>query len=126
MSLKDFSKRLRTLPLVVAHKIAQAAAPALTAAAQASFAAGETPYGDGWLPSPDGKTVTLRKSGALMSGVRYVAIGTRLRLALTTRYSKYVVGKRPVTPRQGSALPTEYSAALNRAAAEVITAEVTT
>ena len=125
MSLKDFSKRLRTLPLVVAHKVAQAAAPALTAAAQASFAAGETPYGDGWLPSPDGKTVTLRKSGALMSGVRYVAIGTRLRVALTTRYAKYVVGKRPVTPRQGSALPTEYTAALKRAAAEVITAEVT-
>lgn len=126
MSLKDFSKRLRTLPLVVAHKVAQAAAPALTAAAQASFAAGETPYGDGWLPSPDGKTVTLRKSGALMSGVRYVAIGTRLRVALTTRYAKYVVSRRPVTPKQGASLPAEYTAALKRAAAEVITAEVTT
>lgn len=121
MSLKDFSKRLRTLPLVVAHKVAQAAAPALTEAAQASFAAGETPYGDDWAPSPDGKQVTLRKSGALQSGVRYVAIGTKLRVALTTRYAKYVVGKRPVTPRQGSALPTEYAAALSRATAEVIT-----
>lgn len=126
MSLSDFSKRLRGLPLVVAHKVAQAAAPALTEAAQASFAAGETPYGDGWLPSPDGKTVTLRKSGALMSGVRYVAIGTRLRVALTTRYAKYVVGKRPVTPRQGSALPIEYATALAKATAAVITAEVAT
>lgn len=124
MSLKDFAKRLRTLPLVVAHKVAQAAAPALTEAAQASFAAGESPYGDAWLPSPDGKTVTLRKSGALQSGVRYVAIGTRLRVALTTRYAKYQVGRRPVTPRQGSALPSEYTAALKRATAEVITAEV--
>jgi len=124
VSLKDFSKRLRALPLVVAHKVAQAAAPALTEAAQASFAAGETPYGDDWAPSPDGKPVTLRKSGALMSGVRYVAIGTRLRVALTTAYAKYQVGRRPVTPRPGAALPSDYAEALKSAAVEVIAAEV--
>lgn len=124
MSLKDFAKRLRTLPTVVAHKVAEAAAPILTEAAQASFASGETPYGIGWAPGADGKRVTLRKSGALARGVRYVAIGTRLRLALGTSYAKFQVGRRPVTPRQGAALPGAYVAALDEAVRRVLGEEL--
>jgi len=124
VSLKDFSASLRRLPTVVAMKVAAAAAPRLTEAAQSTFESGETPYGVGWAPGSDGKAVTLRRSGALQRGVRYVAIGTRLRLALTTSYAKYVVGTRPVTPRQGAALPEAYSAALAAATREVIAAEL--
>lgn len=124
MSLKDFARRLRTLPTVVAHKVAQAAAPILTEAAQSTFASGETPYGVGWAPGVDGKRVTLRKSGALARGIRYVAIGTRLRLALTTSYAKYQVGRRQVTPGQGAALPGDYAAALATATRAVLREEL--
>lgn len=124
MSLKDFAASLRRLPTVVGQRVASAAAPLLTAAAQASFASSETPYGVGWAPGSEGQTITLRKSGALQSGVRYVAIGQRLRLALTTAYARYQVGKRPVTPRQGAALPPIYLRALEQATRAVIAAEV--
>lgn len=122
--LRAFAASLRRLPMVVAIKVAKRAAPALTEAAQASFAAGESPYGDGWEPGADGRRVTLRKTGALASGVRYVAIGTRIRLALTTAYAKYQVVRRPVTPPNGGPLPEAYADALARATAEVIREEL--
>lgn len=122
-SLKAFAARLRALPMVVAHKVAQRAAPLLTEAAQASFRASEDPYGVAWEPGAEGQRVTLRKSGTLLSNVRYVAIGTRIRLAITTGYAKFQVGRRPVTPLPGEPLPAAYAAALEQATREIIREE---
>ena len=56
--------------------------------------------------------------------IRYVAIGTRLRLALGVAHAKYVIGKRPVFPRQGESLPKAYLETLQRTSSAVIRAEL--
>ncbi|MBK6463542.1 MAG: hypothetical protein IPF92_21445 [Myxococcales bacterium] len=119
-NLKEFAASLRELPRVVGHRVAAACAPVLTALVVDTSDASADAYGAAWAPGADGQTVTLRKSGALLNGVRYVAIGSKLRLALTTKYAKYQVGRRPVTPRQGEALPPAYARALDTTARLVI------
>ncbi len=123
-SLAKFSADLRRLPTVVAQKIAAAAAPALTAEARTTFDAGEDAYGGSWVPREDGTRATLKKSGALASKIHYIAIGTKLRVALGVAYAKYVIGRRPVFPKQGGALPVAYSDVLKRTAVTVCKAEL--
>lgn len=123
-SLKKFSQDLRRLPRVVAQKVASAAAPAITTLALETFDAGENPYGVTWAPLEDGHRATLHKSGALESRVRYVAIGTKLRVALGVPYAKYRIGKRPVFPTQGGSLPVVYVDALQQVAVDVCRAEL--
>jgi len=123
-SLKEFSARLRTLPTVVAQKVAAEAAPALTAAALATYNAGTDAFGGSWKIREDGSRATLKQSGTLFGKVRYVAIGTKLRVSLATSYGKYVLGTRPVFPKQGQSLPPSYVAALQAATAKVCKAEL--
>jgi len=123
-SLAKFASALANLPRVVAIKVASAAAPAITAAARATFDAGEDAYGVAWTPSVDGQRVTLRKSGALARGVTYAATGTKLRVQLGVSYARYQLGRRPAFPRQGAPLPESYIDALKSATEQVIAAEV--
>jgi hypothetical protein len=119
-SLRKFAASLRALPLVVGHKVAQACAPILTSLVVDTTSASEDAYGGAWAPGASGQVVTLRKSGTMLGALRYVAIGARLRLALSTRYAKYQLGRRPVAPAQGAALPPAYAAALDTTARRVI------
>lgn len=123
-SLSQFANDLRQLPKVIAIKVAEAAAPALNAEAKRTFDAGQTPYGLNWVPSVEGQRITLRKSGDLEAHVRYVAVGTRLRAQLGVAYAKYQVGKRPVLPRAGVALPATYSRVLEQIAVRVAKEEL--
>jgi len=123
-SLRDFTRSLAGLPTTVATKVAAAAAPAITDAARATFDASTDAYGVPWASGAEGQTVTLKDTGTLASTIRYVAIGTKLRVALGTAYAKYQVGRRPVTPRQGDPLPAAYRQALASAAAKVIREEL--
>lgn len=125
-SLKKFAEDLRRLPRVVAQKVAERAAPALTSLAQRTFDASENAYGEAWVPGKGGKRVTLRRSGSLFKFIRYVALGTKLRVALGVPYAKYQVGKRPIFPRQDSELPEEYAATLARTAVQVVKEELHT
>ncbi len=118
-SLKEFSSRLRSLPKTLAAKVTAAAAPALSDVANRTFDAGTDPYGVPWAPGADGKKVTLHKTGALERFLQYVGIGTKLRVSLGVPYAKYQIGKRPVFPRQGAALPVEYTETLKQATNEV-------
>lgn len=118
-SLKRFTANLRLLPTVLAQKVAEAAAPVITARAKETFDAGENPYGLTWAPGAEGQRVSLVKSGRLASAIRYVAIGTKLRVALGVAYAKYQIGRRPVFPTQGGALPVEYARELATTTAEV-------
>lgn len=113
-SLARFSENLRGLSRELGHRIAAKAAPAITELARKTFDASQDPYGDAWAPSVDGKDVTLRKSGALARLNRYVAIGTKLRVALGVGYAKYQIGRRLVFPRQGAGLPESWRELLAR------------
>lgn len=114
-TLAELAKKLRELPKTLAAQVTEAAAPALTDLASSTFNAGTDPYGVPWAPSKDGSRVELEDSGALKRFLRYVPIGTRLRVALGVPYAKYQIGKRRVFPRAGAALPAEYTAALTEA-----------
>lgn len=123
-SLKALAAKLRSLPRVVAQRVATASAPAISTVAAAAFNRGEDPYGVAWAPGADGKRVTLRKTGSLARFLRYVAVGTRLRVALGVPYAKYQIGKRPVFPTQGGALPQVYVDALAQATAGAVSEAV--
>lgn len=109
---------------MIAIKITEAAAPVLTAIAMETFDAGESPYGDSWKPGEKGQKITMRKTGDLARYIRYVAIGTKLRVALGVKYAKYQIGRRPVFPRQGGDLPQPYVEALQRVAVRVVKEEL--
>lgn len=123
-SIAKFTEDLRRLPRVVAQKVVQASAPALTSLALQTFDAGETPYGDAWKEGADGQRITLDRSGALKRQIKYVGIGTKLRVALGVKYAKYQIGKRPVFPTQGGALPVEYVTVLQRTAVDIVRGEL--
>ncbi len=123
-SLATFSANLRRLPRVVAQKVALAAAPKLTDAVMATFNASQSADGTPWQPGADGQRVTLQKSGALASKIRYVAVGTRLRVALGVAHAKYQVGRRPLFPKQGDPLPASYVKVLEDATAAVCRVEL--
>ncbi len=114
-SIKTFAASLRRLPAVVAIKVAADAAPGLTAAARATFAASEDAYGGLWKPLESGEKATLTKSGELAGKLRYVAVGTILRVSLSTSYARYVLGRRPALPRAGAELPASYVQVLRNA-----------
>lgn len=123
-SLAKFSAEIRRLPRRVAHRVAEQAAPAITDLARTTFSASEDAYGVPWVPGADGQKVTLYKSGQLARRVHYVAIGTKLRVALGVPYAKYQIGKRPVFPTQGGQLPAEYQRTLQRIAVAVCREEI--
>lgn len=123
-SLSRFSAKLRQLPRLLGNRVATLAADEITAVARRTYEASENAYGAPWAPGADGKTVTLRKSGAMFRTLRYVAVGPKLRVALTTKYAKYQIGRRPVFPTQGGALPKSYIAALERATTKALAEEV--
>lgn len=123
-SLQQFSQDLRRLPRVVAIRVAATAAPVLTDLAKQTFEASETPYGAAWKPGIKGQIIKLHKSGDLARYIKYVAIGTKLRVALGVRYAKYQIGKRPVFPRQAGDLPDNYVQALKRVAVQVVKQEL--
>lgn len=122
MKLSQFANDLRNLPKVVALKVALAAAPVLTELAKSTFDAGENAYGLTWAPGEKGQRITLRRTGDLASFIRYVAVGTKLRVSLGTSYAKYQIGRRPVFPRGD--LPTAYVDALKRTAVQVVKEEL--
>lgn len=124
-SLAEFSADLRRLPRVVAQQVAKEAAPELTKLAAKTFEASEDPYGVPWKPSDvTGAAVTLRRTGNLFRFIKYVAIGTKLRIALGTSYAKYQIGRRHVFPTQHGHLPEEYVRALKRTAVAVCKREL--
>lgn len=123
-SLSRFASKLRELPRLLGNRVALLAADEITTIARRTYALSEDAYGADWAPGAKGQTITLRKTGTMLRALRYVAIGQKLRVALTTKYAKYQIGKRPVFPRQGGALPRSYMSALERATSKALEGEV--
>lgn len=112
-SLSKLSSSLRAMPKRLGIEVAKRAAPVISQFAKDSFDGSRDPYGVPWVPGAHGQTVKLRETGALERFIRYVAVGTKLRVSLGVPYAKYQIGKRPVYPRAGL-LPVAYSRALER------------
>jgi hypothetical protein len=108
---------------VLAHKVAAEVAPEITALAKESFDGSQTPDGIPWAPGVDGQKVKLHKTGALEEQIHYVAVGTKLRVALGVSYARFQIGKRPVFPRQSGQLPANYIRAIERTAVRVVKQE---
>lgn len=111
--LSRLAASLRQLPVTLALRVAEKAAPAITDAATAAFDGGSTVFGD---RRPLGKhgALTLVQSGATRALMRFVAIGTRVRVALGTRYAKFLVGKYKILP--SGRLPVEWSDTIGKLA----------
>lgn len=112
-SLSKLASTIRALPVALGQEIAKRAAPVISQFAKESFDSNQDPYGAPWAPSVTGEVVTLRATGALEKFVHYVAIGTKLRVALGVKYAKFQIGKRPIYPRAG-VLPAKYAEALRQ------------
>lgn len=123
-TMRSFALNLRALPKVLAQSVAKVVAPTITALGRATFSAGQNPYGDTWAHGSEGQRITLRRSGALLSNIRYVAIGTKVRVALGVKYAKYQIGKRLVFPRYDGSLPVEYVRELDSAIRDVARTEL--
>lgn len=117
-SLARFTKALKTLPRSLAQNVAAKAAPEITKWENETFDSCADPYGVPWAPGADGKKVDLVESGDLRKFIKYVSVGTKLRVALGVPYAKYQIGKRPVYPKQGDILPAKYQETLARISAE--------
>jgi hypothetical protein len=121
--LKRLSKTLQQLPTTLGAEVAKKVAPDLTGRAQASFRAGESVYGDPRPTRKDGSEMTLVKSGRLLSNIRFVSVGTRVRAALNVRYAKYYI-RFGILPRGGAKVPTAWAESINRTAAAAIRGEI--
>lgn len=108
--LSKLAASLRQQPVVLAQKIAAQVAPGVTAKAQQAYSAGQTVYGDARPTGAAGNALTLVQSGATQGSLRFVAIGTRVRVALGTRYAKYLIGKYRILP--SGALPVAWRDAI--------------
>ena len=122
--LRDIGKNLGNVAQVTRLKIAARVAPAITGLALASFASGEAPTGEPWRPGADGFDVTLVESGSLRAGLRFVAVGARVRAVLGVRYAKYQVGRRRVLPAPGQQMPASWREAAGRISREEIAAHL--
>jgi hypothetical protein len=100
-SMNALKARIRRMPLTVAHAVAQRAAPATTGLTDAAFDSGRTVYGEARPEGADGRPLSLRRTGATRSALRFVANGTIVRCALGTRYARYLIGKYRVLPNGG-------------------------
>lgn len=111
--LSKLSRIAKALPTtVIAQRVAAKASPAITARVQRTFLASERADGTGWAPGRDGRTITLRRSGALFAKVQFVSTGTRMRAVLGVPWAKYQLGKRPVFP--GGRIPADWSGDIKR------------
>lgn len=122
-TLGKLKSAIRHLPVELGTKVAASVAPKIDELARRTFNASENAYGDPWEPGAQGQTVTLRKTGRLAEGVRYVAIGTTMRAKLGPGYAKWQVGKRPIFPR--GKLPIIYRTVITNAAFKLIREQMT-
>ncbi len=106
-TLGQLKSRLKALPISVAHEVASASAPGLTARTRTAFGAGKTVYGEARPPAVDGGALTLEQSGDTKRTLQFVANGRIVRCVLGTPYAKYLIGRYKILPN--GAMPAEWS-----------------
>lgn len=108
-SLKKLKANLRALPVSIAHDVSQRAAPAITELTLQAFESKRNVYGEARpLSTTAGHhELTLHRTGAVQSALRFVANGTVLRCVIGPKYARYLIGKYGILPN--GALPASWS-----------------
>lgn len=96
--LRAMRERIARAPITVAYDVAMRAAPAMTALTREAYDAGRTVYGDRRPAGAGGKALTLKRTGDAERGLRFVAVGTIVRVVLAQKYVKYLIGKYQILP----------------------------
>lgn len=117
--LRKLSKRIKGVPLVVVHDVANRAAPTISEKARNAFTAGVTVYGN---PRPRGKggeTLSLYKGGETFRRLRFTVTGTIIRCDISKAgpHAKYLIGKYRILPM--GKMPVVWAKTLERIVAEV-------
>lgn len=111
-TIRRLNRRLRELPISIAHDVAQRAAPVLTALAREAHEARRSVYGESRpIGITTGEVLDLEVTGDTARALRFVANGTVVRAVLPTRYAKYLIGKYGILPN--GAIPVSWEQALN-------------
>jgi hypothetical protein len=127
-TIQTLQKKLKRLPVTVAVAVASRATPEMTTRTQQSFTSNRTVYGDARPNGEDGKPLTLRKSGATETSLRFVNEGSRIRCQLGPRnkkgvqYGRFLIGKYEILPNKK--LPLQWSQALARISETTIKEEM--
>lgn len=121
--LNRMAKALRKLPLTVQRVAATKTAPDITSRARASFESGETVFGTARPTGVDGQALTLHRTGRLLSGVKFTAIGTRVRAVLSVFYARYNV-KYGILPRGRGYMPVSWRESIKTIINDAIAAEL--
>ena len=67
-----------------------------------------------------GAAMSLVQSGVTRSSLRFVAVGTIVRVALGTKYAKYLIGKYKILPSGNAPIPAKWRESLEKVIARVI------
>jgi hypothetical protein len=117
--MRGVAKAIKAMPKVVGIEVAKRSSGALTAEAGASWDAGQTVYGSARPLGTHGNKLTLKKTGAARSLIKFIAAGTRMTASLPLKYFRYLIGKYNVMPT-GATLPIKWVRRINDAADQVI------
>ncbi len=109
-TIAGLKKRLRAMPITVAHQVAQRAAPAMTNLTRGAFGSNRTVYGAPRPAGVDGQPLTLEESGATKRTLQFSATGTVIRCVLGPPWSKYLIGKYDILPNGG--MPADWTQTL--------------
>jgi len=122
MNFPDLKRRLREIPLSVAHEAAPKIAADLGKRARTAFDSGQTVYGDPRPAGVDGRSLSLVRTGLAWRVFGFVANGTIVRSALGPSYTKYLIGKYKILPIGSAVLPVEWQRAIRRIFGETLAA----
>ena len=112
-----FKQRLRKMPVTVAHETAKRASPALTQLTQTAYRSGKTVREQARPLGVGGDRLSLMKSGAVASHLRFETLGRVTRCFIPTDYARYLIGKYEILP-MGS-IPTAWFRRLEQITDEV-------
>ncbi len=120
--LRDLKRSLKSVPVTAVAKIASAAAPVITAQAQATFRSGQDVFGAPRLKSVQGGNLSLVQSGATRNAINFIATGRDIRVARLPKYAKFLIGRYGILPN-GKQLPQTWRGALGAIALSVLSKE---
>ncbi len=91
-AMRGLIGKLKNFPMTLAAEVAGKAAPDLTGLTQQAFSSHRSVYGEARPVSKvTGEPLSLVASGDTERSLRFIAVGTRVRAALSEKYQRYLI-----------------------------------